>query len=717
MEYLFFIPLLSALPCALLGAIALAPGPRRPANIGLAAGMLSVAAIEAGAAVLLGAPSLRQSGARLSVAGQAFLPAAWLIFSTSFARRDQWQELRKRSLTLIGAFIASSLFAGLEIFTDLIRPYAPPFSPNIGPLLEVSALGKYFYIYLVLGLSLGLVHLENTLRSAKGRDRARIKYVIIGAGSILASFIYLSSQALLFRAVSAQALLLTSIVALASAFVMLASIARNRLLEIDIFVSRYLLYNSLTALGVGVYLIAVGVVTEAINYFQVPFSYFLSTLFVFSSVVVLFALYFSEPLKRKAEAFVARHFYRHKHEFKDRWMETIGKMCTKASAAEVYAVLVDLISSSLGARTVRIWSYDRASNAYLAVPGRLEPMFSKFPEAHPMIQKIKEAKGPFLLTDENHVGASSALVKELSPATGAAACAPLVINPGPSGPSEMTGFILAGEDISGHPYTTDDLDLLKAFASHAAAEIRNISMAGEILSAREARAFHAISSFVMHDLKNFTNSLSLVSQNARLNMNSPEFQRDAIKAVDSTVSKMKTLMERLAGAPRDMELKKETVDIAGILHGAFSRLQPMTGGTISLNIKDGPVPPVEADPEAMETVFSNLFSNACEALSGDGEISVRTETRDGFLRITVSDSGPGIPLEFMEGSLFRPFRTTKKGGFGIGLYQCRAIVEAHGGSMEAESVEGAGASFTLTLPLAGTRDESMIWAWKKRSSL
>lgn len=713
MEYLFFIPLLSAVPCALLGAIALARGPRRPANIGLAAGMLSVAAVEAGWAILMGAPSFGRFGARTFAAGQAFLPAAWLIFSIAFARREPVQELRKRPFTLLGASAASLTFAALGVSTDLITPRGDPFSPA-GPLLEISAPGKYFYIYIVIGLSLGLVHLENTLRSAKGRDRTRIKYVIIGAGSILASYIYLSSQALLFRAVSAQTLLLASIVALASAFAMLASIAKNRLLEVDIFVSRYVLYNSFTALGVGVYLIAVGVVTEAINYFQFPFSYFLSTLFVFSSVVVLFALFFSETLKRKTEVFVTRHFYRHKHEFKDRWMETIGKMGAKAAVAEVYGVLADLISSSLGARSVRVWSYDRAAGAYLAIPGAAKPVFGKIPETHPLALKIKEAKGPFLLNDENPALASSALVRELSPATGAAACAPLVTDSGPFG---MTGFVLVGEDISGQPYTDDDLDLLRAFASHAAAEIRNIVQSNEILSAREARAFHAVSSFVIHDLKNCANSLSLVSQNARLNISSPEFQKDAIRAVDSTVERMKALMERLASAPRNIELKKEAVDIAAVLLGVFRKIKPMTGRSITLNMTGGPAPLVEADPAAMETVFSNLLSNACEAISGDGEISVRTGTAGGFLNITVSDSGPGIPREFMEGSLFKPFRTTKKHGFGIGLFQCRAIMEAHGGSMEAESVEGRGASFTLTLPLAETKAMGRLYAWENRNSL
>ncbi len=204
MDYIFILPLISAVPCALLGGIALERNPRNPANIGLALGMLSVSAAEAGGAALMGPPSLGGFGAKLFVAGQAALPAAWLIFSTVFARKDPKGEFSSRSLLFIGALSASAFFAFLVIFTGSVRPYgnlsaAGPFSPSLngGPLLAVGESGKYFHIYLVLALSFNLVHLENTLRSAKGQDRFRIKYAILGAGSLLASFIPFQSGAAL----------------------------------------------------------------------------------------------------------------------------------------------------------------------------------------------------------------------------------------------------------------------------------------------------------------------------------------------------------------------------------------------------------------------------------------------------------------------------------------------------------------------------------------
>ena len=67
--------------------------------------------------------------------------------------------------------------------------------------------------------------------------------------------------------------------------------------------------------------------------------------------------------------------------------------------------------------------------------------------------------------------------------------------------------------------------------------------------------------------------------------------------------------------------------------------------------------------------------------------------------ITVSDNGRGMSEEFIEKHLFKPFYTTKWKGLGIGLYQCKSIVEAHGGSINVNSKEGVGTDFTVYLPL------------------
>lgn len=112
---------------------------------------------------------------------------------------------------------------------------------------------------------------------------------------------------------------------------------------------------------------------------------------------------------------------------------------------------------------------------------------------------------------------------------------------------------------------------------------------------------------------------------------------------------------------------------------------------------------VVVDREHMVRVLVNLLTNAREALAGSGEIEVTAEVRPdaegvAVLEIVVRDDGRGIAEDFVRTRLFRPFATTKSNGLGIGLAQCRTIVEAHGGRIDVRTRPGAGTAFTVRVP-------------------
>jgi len=107
------------------------------------------------------------------------------------------------------------------------------------------------------------------------------------------------------------------------------------------------------------------------------------------------------------------------------------------------------------------------------------------------------------------------------------------------------------------------------------------------------------------------------------------------------------------------------------------------------------------DPDQVQKVLINLLLNAKEAVGERGEIRLTTEQKDGWTTVSVSDNGCGMSKEFIEQSLFRPFKTTKRRGMGIGLFQTKMIVEAHQGKIEVESEENKGSTFRVLLPLKG----------------
>jgi PAS domain S-box-containing protein len=108
---------------------------------------------------------------------------------------------------------------------------------------------------------------------------------------------------------------------------------------------------------------------------------------------------------------------------------------------------------------------------------------------------------------------------------------------------------------------------------------------------------------------------------------------------------------------------------------------------------------LDADPELLQIVFSNLLLNAAQAMNGDGRVDVTITRRDGTCDIAFRDTGPGMPADVRE-RIFEPFFTTKHRGTGLGLSTARRVVDQHGGQIRAECPEGGGTSVVVSLPAA-----------------
>ena len=112
------------------------------------------------------------------------------------------------------------------------------------------------------------------------------------------------------------------------------------------------------------------------------------------------------------------------------------------------------------------------------------------------------------------------------------------------------------------------------------------------------------------------------------------------------------------------------------------------------------LPPMHGDANALHQVLMNLLTNAREAMTGGGEIHVETTTmpeRAGWIRLTIRDTGPGIPADALS-RIFDPFFTTKHRGTGLGLSVTYGIIQDHGGQVDVTSPPGGGTAFKLSFP-------------------
>jgi hypothetical protein len=104
----------------------------------------------------------------------------------------------------------------------------------------------------------------------------------------------------------------------------------------------------------------------------------------------------------------------------------------------------------------------------------------------------------------------------------------------------------------------------------------------------------------------------------------------------------------------------------------------------------------------MHQVLLNVILNAKQAIGQEGDISIGIEESGGSIMVTVADTGCGIPSPMLE-SLFQPSQSSRPGGLGVGLYQCKQMVEAHRGTIEIRSQQGQGTQVKIELPISEGR--------------
>ena len=232
---------------------------------------------------------------------------------------------------------------------------------------------------------------------------------------------------------------------------------------------------------------------------------------------------------------------------------------------------------------------------------------------------------------------------------------------------------------------------MKMLARQATSVLLSVKLSAQLCSVEEMAALGKVSTFVVHDLKNLTSNLSLIVDNAKEHIDNPEFQKDLLETLGETISRIKNLIARLKNMKEKSVLNFEKCDLLEVIR------RGVKAGGASANTVQGEQVFVCMDAEEIEKVVQNLVINAQEAGAHNGSLKVNVG-KDGMSFFEVVDQGCGMSEDFIRNRLFRPFQTTKKKGFGIGLYQCRQIVEAHGGTIEVVSKENEGTTFRVQLP-------------------
>lgn len=605
------------------------------------------------------------------------LGPVWMWFTALFAREYEGDRLPRSQLAMILLACAMPVWAGYLVWAGMY--YAPDFAAD--RTLYLRAGGFYFYIGYALCAVAGLGNIEATLANAIHFRRWQIKFVLLGAVSILAAQLLHSSHALLYRSLNMELASLRALALLLGAALMLYSDLR-RGPEIRVFFPKRLAIKSVVLVIAGLYLLVLGVMGEGVKIFGDSLGRAVLVALSFLVGLGLLILFLSDKVRRKVRLFLQLNFYGEKYDYRIQWTRFTERLTSARSQADLYQAALSACCETFGVIGAALFLYDHVRQVHaLASVLEMERLDGEFAPDSPVVTRLCSGRSVLLVADlQPEERASSPWLKD-------ARCLIPIYRE-----DALDGFVLLGPPLNrAEEYDEEDFELMDTMARHIAAALLNMRLLEQLARSRDMEIMGKVSAFVLHDLKNHVYTLSLMTDNARKFIANPEFQKDLVEALGSTVGKMKILIAQLKGLPDRQTLRREPVRLLGLAREATRLL-----GQDRFEYAGEDVEAL-VDGEEMGKVILNLSLNALEASKADQRVVIETgKDPDPFVRVV--DNGVGIAESFIADGLFEPFKSTKTKGMGIGLYQCKQIVAAHGGRIEVRSSPGAGAEFVVRLP-------------------
>jgi len=624
---------------------------------------------------------------------KAFLIAIWLAFAVTYSRGDASESFRRWRIAIaIACLLPVTAVIGFR--GDLVDVWMRSDSTQLW--IGFLRPGKIVNVAILVGTVLVLMNLERTFRAAVGTMQWRIKFLILGLAVIFGARIYTRTQAVVYSGHNNALTEVETIGLLVGCALLTVGYFRSGFREIDVYPSRTVLQTSITVLLAGGYLFVIGVLAQIVAHFGGATSFQFQAFLVLVAIALLAILLLSEKIRQRIKHFVSRHFSRPQYDFRRVWTQFTQSTSSATDDPSLCAASAELISETFNVLSVSMWLFDdekrvlqleastsrargAAGDDAIEFAGDLSGLISRRKAFD-----LEEIKDEWARTLRQ---ASRTQFSE----GGKRIAVPLVIG------DRYLGLIILADRVNGVPYTVEELELLECISDQVASSLLNLRLAKKIMLGKELEAFQTISTFFVHDLKNAASTLKLTLQNLPIHFDDPGFRQDTLRSVGATTERINQIIERLGALGSKLELRPALIDLNVLVEEAVKNVNGTPGVEFAQQLQ--PLPKVFADDEQLRSVVTNLLLNARDAVGEHGRIEIKTGTQDGCAALSVSDDGCGMTTSFMRDSLFRPFKTTKKKGLGIGMFQTKMIIEAHQGSIRVKSEVGKGTTFQVLLPL------------------
>ncbi|RJR24566.1 MAG: GAF domain-containing protein, partial [Desulfobacteraceae bacterium] len=563
-----------------LGIWILARDPRSRLHQVFAVGMLSLGAEAAFAALGEGAPSEDAALVWMLARHMAMATGlgAWILFSfvfgrpdrKPFARRWRWALLPAAAAPLAFVLIFRKTFFVEDVAINLTGSWMIPLGPP----------GYWFYHIFLLGAVVILMNMERVFRHSLGHVRWRTKFLVLGLGGIYGLRIFTASQVVLFKVLAPELELSNLAALLAGSALMLISLRRTRMLEINVEFSQTVIFHSLTVLLVGIYFLLVGVLVKLIQILDLGDDFSLQVMIVLLAVLFICILMLSDRVRRRVKEFISRHLKRPLYDYRKEWTAFTEATASVTDPDELCKRVSERLSRVLDALSVTVWLMEEspervrlaASTLFNADEGRQEQVQAP---AKNFLKEMIAGRGA-----KEKIGRKTSWTRETRSSNSEAYrrmesfyWAPLEAG------GKLLGAVALADRVGARSFSIEDEDLLKAILSQTAASLLNLKLLENLRRAKEIEAFQTMSAFMIHDLKNLGNSLSLTMENLPVHFENPEFRAEALGIIQKSVQKINNICRGLSLLRQAIELKPMPSDLKHTVKQAVDSLGGGLAGT------------------------------------------------------------------------------------------------------------------------------------------
>ena len=620
----------------------------------------------------------RDVATRLVGAGR---DVAWLIVLMVIVRRAGAREG-----SLAALHVAAIGLALLVAAVSLAEAAIPPML-GVGAALRDARLVLH-----AMQLLTGLVIVHGMADRAGARSPVRL--VGLAVAAIWGADLLLVAAAAAGWTVATPSLVALRGAVLAGAALLVAAAVATRG-EAALAVSRATTARLLLILALTAYAGLTASLTAAAPLIVAGHERLVETAIVFGATAALLTLLSTPWLRGWGKVMVAKHLFAHRYDYRAEWQrfsDTLARTEDRTGDA----------AAPLGERVARAMAELTVSPAALLLgrEGEAMPLAARWrwdgepvcPDAAALARHLADTGR---IVDLDGVRGGTAPAGEIAavPASLLADAQAWAVVP-LAHLGELVGAVVLARPPVDRALDWEDFDLLRVAGRQAAGVLADERARAALADAERFDEFNRRFAFILHDIKNLVSQLSLVARNAERHADNPAFRADMVATLRESSDRMQALLARLSPQAVSREPVR-AVDAARLVAGLRRRSGAVRGGA---GATGGPW--LVADPAALDTVLDHLVQNAAEASAPGEPVLVEIAERGGEVAITVVDRGCGMDAAFVRERLFRPFVSTRPGGFGLGAFEARQMVEAMGGRLLVDSRAGEGTRMTVLLPRA-----------------